>query len=149
MTASLIPYAPPSIGRITIAWLTLYFGAGNAGMRRPQAGVLPYRMVTPVAGTETAERIRRCATVSVHTFADSMDDAEYQAELTHQRMLLLGPPDSAPQSVTITLPGSITQTVVPDYICTHQIPIWADYEDDLIFRFVARYEICVRFAPNS
>ena len=145
MTSSLIPVAPPSVGRIAIAWLAAYFGAGNVGMRRPQAGQLPYRMVTPVAGTEDVSRIRRCATVSVHTFADSMDDAEYQSELTHQRMLLLGPPNSGAQTLTITMPGNITQTVSPDSITTSQIPVWADYEDDLIFRFVARYEICVRF----
>jgi hypothetical protein len=29
-------------------------------------------------------------------FADSYDDAEYQADLTHQRMLQLGPPIAAP-----------------------------------------------------
>lgn len=143
-----IAYAPPSIPRTVIAWLTTYFGAGNVGMRRPQSAQLPYRMVTTVGGTETVERIQRCGTVSVHTFADSMDNAEYQAELTHQRMLLLGPPNSAPQTVTVTLPGNTTQTVSPDSITTSQIPTWADYEDDLIFRFVARYQIHTRFVVN-
>lgn len=145
----LIAYAPPSVNRIAVAWLVGYFGAGNAGLRRPSSADLPYRMVTTVAGTETVERTRRCATVSVHTFAASMDAAEDEADLTHQRMLAMGPPYAASQQITITKADGTTRLVTPDSIETKQIPIWADYEDDLIFRFVARYEICVRFVANQ
>lgn len=118
-------------------------------MRRPAAAQLPYRMVTVVAGTETDSKVRQCATVSVHTFADSMDDAEGAAQITHQRMLLMGPPLVGPQSVPVKMPDGSMQTVTPDSITTVQIPIWADYEDDLIFRFVARYEVCLRFVSNT
>ena len=145
----LFPLAPPSASRLVVAWLQGYFGAGNVGLRRPQAAALPYRMVTVVAGTETYEKIRQCAVVSVHTFADNMDDAEYQSLLTHQRMLEFGPPLAPNQTVTITVPGGPTRDATADYVETKQIPIWADYEDDEIFRFVARYEIASRFVVVS
>lgn len=106
-------------------------------------------MVSVVAGTETDDKVRQRAIVSVHTFADSMDTAEWAAQITHQRMLLLGPPLAAPQAVTITLPDNTTRVVKPDSIVTNQIPLWADYEDDEIFRFVARYEIWVRIVANT
>jgi hypothetical protein len=141
----LIAYSPPSPTRITVSWLLGYFDAGTVGMRRPNASTLPYRMVNPVAGTETTDRTRRCGVVSVHSFAASMDQAEAESDLTHQRMLAMGPPFAPNQAITIVLGDSSTRVVTPDYITTTQIPIWADYEDDLIFRFVARYEIGLRF----
>ncbi|TDH48889.1 hypothetical protein E2F47_22245 [Mycobacterium eburneum] len=104
-------------------------------------------MVTPVAGTETPGKVRQRPWVSVHTFAADYDAAEAAAQITHQRMLMLGPPIAAPQTVTVTLGDGTTQDVTPDYVITHQIPIWEDYQDDLIFRFVARYEIALRFTP--
>lgn len=126
-----------------MAWLVGQFGAGGVGGRRPTAASLPYRMVTLVTGTETVTKTQRCATVSVHTFADSYDSAEAESDLTHQRMVTLGPPLFAPQQVTITRGDGSTQVVEPRSVTCTQIPVWADYEDDLIFRFVGRYEICV------
>lgn len=149
MSSPLIAYAAPSVNRTVVSWLVAHFGAGGAGLERPQRAQLPYRMVTTVIGTETVERTRRCATVSVHTFDKSMDYAEYQSELTHQRMLALGPPQVQNQTVTVTLPDMSTREVTPDFIVCTQIPIWVDYEDDQIFRFVARYEIGLRFVANT
>ena len=148
MPTGLMPFAQPSISRAVVSWLVGYFGAGNVGLRRPSAATLPYRMVTTIGGTESCDKIVQAPVVSVHTFADNMDDAEYQAQLTHQRMLFLAPPLVSAQTVTVTLPGGATQAVTPEYIETKQIPIWVDYQDDEIFRFVARYEIGLRLVLN-
>ena len=78
--AALIPYGFPSVTRVVIAWLVPLCGAGGVGAQRPDAGVLPYRLVTTVGGHETPEKIKQCATVSVHTFGNSYDQAEYAAQ---------------------------------------------------------------------
>jgi len=148
MSAALIPYAFPSVTRVVIAWLLPLCGPGGVGARRPDAAVLPYRLVTTVAGHETPEKVKQCATVSVHTFGDSYDSAEQAAQITHQRMLLMGPPTYGPQQITITNGDGSTQTVVPDCVTTSQIPVWHDYEDELIYRFVARYDIDMRVVAN-
>jgi len=49
MSAALIPYAFPSVTRVVIAWLLPLCGPGGVGARRPDAAVLPYRLVTTVA----------------------------------------------------------------------------------------------------
>lgn len=143
MPTGLAPYRFPSVTRVAIAWLVVQFGNAGVGARRPQAGEIPFRMVTPVTGSERPDKTNRCLTVSVHTFGSSYDQAEYESDLTDQRMTWMGPPLYAPQSVTITQGDASPLVVAPRSICTVQPPIWADYEDDLIFRFVGRYEICV------
>lgn len=148
MTAALIPYGFPSVTRVVISWLLPLCGAGGVGAQRPDAAVLPYRLVTTVGGHETPEKIKQCATVSVHTFGNSYDQAEYAAQLTHQRMLLMGPPTYGPQQITITNGDGSTHVVVPDCVTTSQIPVHHDYEDELIYRFVARYEIDLRVVMN-
>jgi hypothetical protein len=149
MTPTPARWALPSVTRVAVAWLVQGFGAGNAGTKRPDAAMLPYRLVTLVAGTETAEKTQRCGIVSVHTFDKSMDLAEDGAEKTDEWMKQLGPPLYPAQAVTITRADSTTQVVYPRSVCTHQIPIWVDYRDDLIFRFVARYEITVGIVANT
>lgn len=139
---TVLPWAAPSISRIVVAWLVPEFGAGNVGLRRPQSGQLPYRMVTLVSGSDPLQKVMRSGTVSVHTFADNMDDAEQAAQDTDNRMLLMGPPLTGPKQITIQPSGLV---VSPHSITCTQIPVWKDYQDDLIFRFWARYEIDVRF----
>jgi hypothetical protein len=143
-----MPYTFPSISRLVVAWLVLGFGAGGAGLRRPDAATLPYRMVTVLPGTN--DKIRLCATVSVHTFDVSMDAAEASAQITDQRMMYLAPPLAPYQSVTVpdttvivngetvTIPGYVAE---PKSVDTVMTPSWVDYESDLIFRFVGRYKI--------
>lgn len=146
MSAPLLGWAPPSVSRLVVAWLVPLLGAGKVGMQRPQNGGLPYCLVNVVAGKEDERKLMQSSTVSVHTFADNMDDAESTAQTVHQRMLLLGPPLAPPQQVTLTLAGGATQTVVPHSVTTNHIPTWLDYQDDQIYRFAARYDIDVRFA---
>ena len=145
MSGPLFPTAPPSVTRLVVAWLAAEFGVGAVGSKRPQAGVLPYRMVTVVAGTENSQKWLQCATVSVHTFAADMDSAEYEASLTHERMLLMGPPFAGYQDISYSIPTGDTVTASPRSVVTKAIPTYLSYEDELIYRFYARYEVDVRF----
>ncbi|WP_156671360.1 MULTISPECIES: hypothetical protein [unclassified Mycobacterium] len=140
MTTPVFPLAPPSVSEVVVTWLRPLGDPNGVGTDRPSGAVLPYRMVTPVAGTDQYKVMQR-AIVSVHTFHNNMDDAESEAQLTHQRMLLLGPPFSAPQQVTI----SNNRVVTPISCDTVQIPTWVDYQDNTIRRFVARYEVALHF----
>jgi hypothetical protein len=156
VTAGLFAYKFPSATRLVVAWLVPQFGAGNVGARRPDAGNLPYRMVTALPGTN--DKIRQCTTVSVHTFDVSYDAAEASADVTDQRMMQLGPPIAPYQNVTIpettvfvggqivTIPSYVVQ---PESVDTKMAPAWVDYESDLIFRFVGRYEIVTRSVVNQ
>lgn len=136
-------WAPPSVSEVVVTWLRPLGDPNGVGTDRPSGAVLPYRMVTPVAGQEQHKVMQR-ATVSVHTFHDNMDDAEAAAQLTHQRMLLLGPPWAPPQQVTI----SNNQVITPISVETVQTPSWIDYQDNTIRRFVARYEVALHFVAT-
>lgn len=149
MSTTIARYSFPSVTRVAIAWLAGQFGPGAVGGRRPNAAALPYRMVTLATGTETVTKTLRCGTVTVRTFASSYDAAESESDLSHQRMVTLGPPLFAPQRVTIINGDASTQVVEPRSVVCTQIPIWVDYEDDLIFQFVGRYEIYLGPARNS
>lgn len=143
MSAPLLPWYPPSVSELVIVWLRPLGDANGVGLDRPSGGVLPYRMVTPVAGDD--DKITQTSIVSVHTFGTDMDTAEAAAQITHQRMLLLGPPLVVQQPVTL----SSGATVMADSVTTKLIPTWVDYEDNVIRRFVARYEIDLRFIAAS
>jgi hypothetical protein len=139
VTLALFNWMPPSVSEFVVAWLRPLGDPNGVGLERPSGAVLPYRMVTRVAGSD--DKITESSVVSVHTFADNMDDAETAAQLTHRRMLALGPPLASQQPVTM----SDSSVVVADCVTTKQSPIWVDYDDNTIRRFVARYEIDLRF----
>jgi hypothetical protein len=135
---------PPSVTEFVTAYLAAQFGATGVGAERPTTTSanptpLPYRMVNRVSGMD--DKVFESNIVSVHTFADSMTNAEAAAYATHGWMLALGPPIVGQVPVTI----SNSQVVVADYVNTMQSPIWVDYEDVNLRRFVARYEIDLRF----
>jgi hypothetical protein len=143
VSAPLFPFAPPSVSEVVVTWLRPLGDPLGVGTDRPTGAVLPYRMVTPVAGTEH-QKIMQCSVVSVHTFDDNMDDAEAAAQITHQRMLLMGPPIVGFQQIAI----SNNQIVVPRQVYTMQIPTWVDYQDNVIRRYVARYNVDLRFVKH-
>lgn len=123
---------PADAEDVIIAWLA---PLGVVSAERPAGDVLPYRLVTRVAGSDN--RITDSAVVSVHTFAATITAAATEARATHHRMLSLGPQDD------VVMPDSTIVRV--ECVDTHQGPLWVDYEDDTIKRYVARYEINLRF----
>jgi len=143
-----LAWMAPSVTEFVTVWLATQFGATGVGAERPTATPanptpLPYRMVNRVSGHD--DKVFESNIVSVHTFADSMTDAEAAAYVTHRWMLALGPPIVGQQPVTI----SNSQVVVADCVSTMQSPIWVDYEDVNLRRFVARYEIDLRFVATA
>lgn len=135
----------PSVTEFVITYLGNQFGATGVGAERPSSTApnptpLPYRMVNRVSGHD--DKVFESSIVSVHTFGYTMTDAEAAAYVTHGWMLALGPPIFGQIPVTI----SNSQVVMADCVETMQSPLWVDYEDTNIRRFVARYQIELRFA---
>ena len=128
-------YVAPSGLEVIIAWLT---ELGEVGPERPLGGVLPYRWVNAVAGSD--DKVTDSGIYSVHTFASTFAAAELEARKTHQRMLQLGPPLS-PQQKIVLFDGS---TAWADSVITSQSPLWQDYGDNTVHRFVARYLVDIR-----
>lgn len=128
-------YAAPSAAEVVITWLA---ELGEVGPERPAGAALPYRWVNVVAGAD--DKVTERLIVSVHTFAETFDAAELEARRTHQRMLQLGPPLAPQQAVTL-----YDNTVAKvDSVTTSQTPIWSDYGENTVHRFVARYTIELR-----
>lgn len=128
-------YEAPSAAEVVITWLS---ELGEVGPERPAGSALPFRWVNVVAGSD--DKVTERLIVSVHTFASTFEAAEVEARRTHQRMLALGPPLAPQQTVTL-FDGS---TARADSVSTSQSPIWSDYGDNTINRFVARYTVELR-----
>ena len=113
---------------------------GEVGASRGPGATLPFRLVECVAGSD--DKITDSGIYQVSTFAATYDQAEYEAGLTHQRMLQLGPPLAAQARVTLS-----SNTVVwADSVTTSQRPIWVQFTDAAaITRFVARYIVAIRY----
>lgn len=140
-----VNWKAPSIFEFVITWLRARPGVdpNGVGMDRPSGGVLPYRMVSRPAGDD--DKITASSIVSINTFDSSMDTAEASADVTHNWMISLGPP-LAPQQY-VTLPGGLV--IAADCVTTKLLPQWVPYGDDSTMRrFVARYEIELRFVAS-
>ena len=122
---------------LLIKWLK---PLGEVGASRGPGATLPFRLVECVAGSD--DKITDSGIYQVSTFAATYDQAEYEAGLTHQRMLQLGPPLAAQARVTLS-----SNTVVwADSVTTSQRPIWVQFTDAAaITRFVARYSVAIRY----
>jgi hypothetical protein len=123
-----------------VAWLepiALANGGGVAGKRRP-GDPLPFWLVSRVAGPD--DKVTDYGNYSVHSLAEDLAAANEWAMLAHRRMLVLGPPLVAQQRVTI----SGGRTVFADKVATDLFPRY-EYYSDTIDRFVARYDVDLRF----
>jgi hypothetical protein len=86
MTVPLLPYTAPDGTEVLIAWLT---PLGETRDERPSGAVLPFRQVHRLGGP--FDGLVDHGLYSVSTFSDDSADASTQADLTHRRILLLGP----------------------------------------------------------
>lgn len=120
---------------LVIAWLK---PLGEVGAQRAPGAPLPYRMVEIVAGSD--DKVTDSSIFQISTFAATFDQAEVEAQRTHERMLRLGPPLAAQQRVQIS-----TGLAWVDGITTSQRPIWVQFTEAApLNRFVARYLIDIR-----
>lgn len=129
----LVPDAAPSAELVVVSWLR---PLGRAGTRRRAGDPIPFRLVTRVAGTDNPDVGIDTAVVSVHTFADSPENAIDESSRTHRRMSVL----TRNPLTTITLRGS-GEVMAVDYCRTVMSPIEVEYDDPNVTRYVARYEI--------
>jgi hypothetical protein len=115
------------------------------GPERSQETALPCYVVTAVAGK--SDRFMLCATVSVHSFAAGdgatdmgraqASDAAWNAD---NLLLSLTPAD------VFTMPDGRAASAWVDPIMP---PVFADYRDPFIKRYVARYDVRLRFTPTQ
>lgn len=115
------------------------------GAEREELTGLPGYVVTSVAPTD--DKLTLEAIVSLHTFAQNgaggggRAQASQAAWNAHNRILSCTPGD------VVTLPGG--GTVDGAWTSTKLAPTFANYQDPLIARYVARYCIELRFTIST
>jgi hypothetical protein len=136
VSVELYAFAPPDVEELVIAWLT---PLGTTSVERPAGAILPYRMVTRVAGANT-DLISDDPVVSVHTFAATRTQAKTEARNTHRRMMVLA---NNPMT-DVVLAGGLKGNV--EYLETVEGPCWQPYADNqTISRYIARYRLGLKF----
>lgn len=107
------------------------------GPERDEETTLPCYVVTAVAGK--SDKFMLDATVSVHSYANSRAAATDAAWDADNLLLSITPGD------LITMPDGRQASA---WICVHHPPTWADYRDPFIKRYVARYDVLLRFTAT-
>lgn len=143
MTLAMFGSAPPSGVEMLTAWL-----APLAALQSPVVTVagerkaddpLPFWLVTKIPGSD--DKVTEYATYSVSSIVTgSLATAEDLSWLAHRRIEALGPPLAPQQPVTI----SGGRIVKADWVHADQTPHY-EYYSDTVRRFVARYDIDLRF----
>lgn len=114
------------------------------GPERNQSTPLPCYVVTSVVNK--SDRYVLDATVSVHTYAQGDGETEMgraeasDAAWNADNLLLSQTPGDL-----VTMPDGRTAGA---WICPHMSPVYADYRDPFIKRYVARYDALLRFQPT-
>ncbi len=108
------------------------------GPERDEQTALPCYVVTAVAGK--SDRFMLSATVSVHSYATTRADASTAAWNADNVLISLTPAD------VITMPDGRPASAWVDPIMP---PVFADYRDPFIKRYVGRYDVRLRFTPTQ
>lgn len=114
------------------------------GPERQETDPLPFYVVTAVAGK--SNRFMLCATVSVHSFAKDTDDAMARAAASNAAW------DADNLLISLTPFDVITMSdgrPASAWVCPITPPMYADYRDPFIRRYVARYDVELRFTPTT
>lgn len=125
-----------------IAWLLNWniAPAGQVAARLPvdltpgsMTPLLPFVLVQRVAGGD--DYITDHATIQVDSFHSDQTSASTIARQVHHAMRSLSPKN-------VVVVNGVYASM--NHIEFEQTPIWVDYEDPLVMRYVARYVIDVR-----
>lgn len=114
------------------------------GPERDEETALPCYVVTSVANKSDKSLLD--ATVSVHSYASDTNAARGRAAASQAAW-------DADKLLTSHTPGDVY--TMPDgrvasaWICPHMPPAWADYRDPFIKRYVARYDVLLRYTPTQ
>jgi len=120
-----------SVEKFVVAYLTPEFH--NVGTEMEHGSPHPFYLIRRITGKE--DMISDHATVSIHCFADTRTAAHDAARAMHAKMKLLN------AKVTVTVEG-VGYGV--DYREVEEVPIWVDYDDKTVHRYVGRYTLCLR-----
>lgn len=111
-------------------------GVSRTVTRLPAAerltAALPLVRVHRVGGAD--DRLTDTARVDLETFAADYDTASALARTVHTAALALG--------------NTVVDGVLVDTVETVSAPMWVDYENPNVQRFVATYEAAVRVLPS-
>ncbi|ORV92800.1 hypothetical protein AWC11_07300 [Mycobacterium interjectum] len=114
------------------------------GPERDEETPLPCYVVTALPGAKS-DRYLLCATVSVHSYAQgttaamgraAASDAAWNADT---RLLSLTPGDEVIMSDGRPASG---------WVCPHMPPAWDGFRTPHIKRYIARYDVELRFTPT-
>lgn len=114
------------------------------GPERDQETPLPCYVVTSVVNK--SDKYVLDATVSVHTYAKGTNQAEGRAAASDAAW-------NADELLLSQTPGDVV--IMPDgrpagaWICPHMPPVFAEYRDPHIKRYVARYDALLRFTATT
>lgn len=139
MTVELLGEAPDDVETVVVAWLSPLRRTSSS---RRAGDVLPFTLVTHIAGNENVDGSTADPVVSVHTLCDKSLGyvaARDEADRTHRRMLQL-----ARYLEDVELANNRLATI--DYVSVSEQPRWVDYGDDQILRKVGRYTIGLSYA---
>lgn len=126
--------AEPDVEDIVIAYLSPLVAAGSCAARVPADPIpLPFILVQRVAGGN--DYVWDYATLDVDFLAASQTAASDLAIQGHHMMRQLTPKN------LLAVDGANTSICHIEY---DQTPIWVDYQDPIVMRYVARYTIAVR-----
>jgi len=120
-----------SVEKFVVAYLAPTFV--NVGTEMEHGAPKPFYLVRRVSGSE--DMISDYPCVSVHVFADTRTAAHDAARAMHGKMKALN------ASVSVTVGGS---SYGVDYREVEEVPIWVDYDDKTLHRYVGRYTLGLR-----
>jgi len=111
---------------------------------RDEETPLPCYVVTSV--TNKSDRYLLDATVSVHSYAKDTTSARGRAAASQAAW-------DADGLLMSQTPGDVINMSdgrpAGAWICPHMPPAWADYRDPFIKRYVARYDVLLRFTATQ
>lgn len=124
---------------LVVTYLSPLVAVGACAARFPASPTLPFILIQRVAGGD--DYITDRATVSVHSIADSQTAASDLARQAHHLMRRMHPQDAI-------WVGS--QAVTVNRVEVEHTPIFVDWDDPILMRYVARYRIDLRLPaiPN-
>ncbi len=132
------PQDAPNAIAFLLAWLA---PLGPCGEKRWAAGdPVPYRMVTRFGGgANDMDMFADEALLSVHTFGNTVTQAQTEEQNTHRRIMVL----IKDPSINVALADSSVANAA--YIETTERGVRVDYADTTIQRVVSRYRISLEF----
>lgn len=135
MTVALHEQKPPDAIVMMLAHLA---PLGPCEMERKPDDPLPFRQVNMIDGTYDTNLFYCTVVLSIHTFGNTVTEAQREGAKTDQRIMLLGS-----EIVDVPMPDGTVANV--DYIDFQQFSTQREYKADNVFRLKAICELGLSF----